>query len=95
MVHKDRIRTKQGNTRSGSGAGIGKKNSMKVNTLKNRVHFDPKNKEHVRDYAYFKKHANWAKGCKYILERPYFNIPAMIENKLIVHFLKRYTEAAK
>lgn len=57
-----------------------------------RVHFDPSNEDHVQDYANFLKHANWKEGCKYLLEQPFQDIPTMINNKLIRHFLKPYTK---
>lgn len=66
---------------------------MRKETVKKRVHFDPTNKEHVRDYALYRKNSNWSNGCKYILERPFFNVPAMIDHKLLNHFLKKYTAA--
>ncbi len=55
-----------------------------------RIHFDPANSEHVEDYANFIKHSNWKSGCKYLLEQPFQDIPSMINNKLIRHFLKPY-----
>lgn len=55
-----------------------------------RIHFDPSNKDHVQDYANFLKNANWKEGCKYLLEQPYQDIPSMINNKLIRHFLNPY-----
>ncbi len=38
----------------------------------------------------FLKNANWRDGCKYLLEQPYQDIPTMINNKLIRHFLKPF-----
>lgn len=55
-----------------------------------RVHFDPSNTDHVKDYANFIKYSGWKDGCKYLLEQPYQDIPSMINNKLIKHFLKPY-----
>lgn len=57
-----------------------------------RIHFDPSNKDHVQDYANFLKNSNWRDGCKYLLEQPYQDIPTMINNKLIRHFLNPYTK---
>jgi hypothetical protein len=55
-----------------------------------RVHFDPSNNLHVEDYAMFLKNSNWKDGCKYLLEQPFQDIPTMINNKLIRHFLSPY-----
>lgn len=55
-----------------------------------RVHFDPSNKDHVEDYAKFLKNSNWTNGCSYLLEQPFHDIPTMINNKLIKHFLSPY-----
>lgn len=55
-----------------------------------RIHFDPSNNEHVEDYAKFLKNSNWKDGCKYLLEQPFHDIPTMINNKLIRHFLIPY-----
>lgn len=57
---------------------------------KPRILFDPNNKDHVRDYARFVHTSNWKNGCQYLLEQPFHDIPAMINNKLIRHFLKPY-----
>jgi hypothetical protein len=53
-----------------------------------RVMFDPNNKDHISDYAYFIKYRNWKNGCHYILEVPFEDVPSMISSKLIRHFLK-------
>jgi len=63
---------------------------MRVAIVKDKVHFDPCNEDHIRDYAMFKKNSGWQNGCKYILEQPFFNIPSMIDSKLLEHFLKPY-----
>jgi len=55
-----------------------------------RIHFDPANSEHVEDYANFIKQSNWSSGCRYLLEQPFQDIPSMINNKLIRHFLSPY-----
>lgn len=57
-----------------------------------RIHFDPANKKHVQDYANFIKHSGWKNGCQYLLEQPYQDIPSMINNKLIKHFLKPFID---
>lgn len=63
---------------------------MKFVIVNDKVHFDPSNEDHIRDYAFFKKNSSWKNGCRYILEQPFFNIPSMIDNKLLHHFLKPY-----
>ena len=96
MVHKTRIRSKQKPPTSAGCVGLGEKNCLGVKLMYNesvlkprvRVHFDPSNKDHIEDYANFIKNANWKIGCKYLLEQPFQDIPSMINNKLIAHFLK-------
>ena len=55
-----------------------------------RVIFNPSNKSHLKDYARFLKNSNWKDGCGYLLEQPFQDIPSMINNKLIRHFLSPY-----
>ena len=57
-----------------------------------REAFDPTNKKHLKDYAYFVQHSNWKDGCNYILEPPFEDIPSMINSKLINHFLAKYMQ---
>lgn len=63
---------------------------MRFEVVRNKVYFDPSNEDHIRDYAFFKKNSAWQNGCNYILEQPFFNIPSMIDRKLLEYFLKPY-----
>lgn len=56
-------------------------------TARERVLFDPSNKNHIKDYAKFIKHNNWKDGCNYLLEEPYYDIPTMIHDKIVKHYL--------
>lgn len=60
--------------------------------VKPRVNFDPANRKHRLDYAQFLKYNNWKNGCKYLLEEPYVDIPTMIQDKLVRHYLKSAME---
>ena len=64
--------------------------SESVLKARQRVNFDPANKEHVQDYADFLKSTNWKDGCKYLLEQPFHDIPTMLNYKLVRHFLNPY-----
>jgi hypothetical protein len=55
-----------------------------------RVYFDPSNKKHIEDYAFFVKNSKWKDGCNYLLEVPFEDIPTMISHKLMKHFLQPY-----
>lgn len=55
-----------------------------------RVYFDPLNEDHLKDYANFVEKNNWTNGCQYVLEQPFEDIPSMINDKLIKHFLRDY-----
>jgi hypothetical protein len=60
--------------------------------IKPRVAFDASNRAHRLDYAQFLKYNNWKNGCKYFLEEPYMDIPSMIHDKLVHHYLKSMME---
>jgi hypothetical protein len=57
-----------------------------------RVQFDPSNTEHLLDYAEFLKYNNWRRGCRFLLEEPYPDIPTMIRRKLAMHFMRPYVD---
>jgi|GEM_PF-5033043 hypothetical protein len=57
-----------------------------------RVIFDPSNEKHLLDYALFIKYNNWKNGCNYLLEDPYMDIPTMVHDKVVNHFLSRFIE---
>lgn len=61
-------------------------------TLQPRVAFDPTNREHLLDYAEFLKYNNWIRGCKYLLEDPYSDIPTMIAAKVGEHFMRQFVD---
>lgn len=51
--------------------------------------FDPSLKSDVDVYRKFVINRGWgAAGCPFVLEFPFENIPAMIENKIVRHVLK-------
>jgi hypothetical protein len=52
---------------------------------KNRVEFDPSNKDHMAAFGCFVKNGGWKDGCPFYLEEPYTDIPTMICNKIAVH----------
>lgn len=64
----------------------------RVYVEKPRVLFDPSDKKHLLDYAQFLKYSNWKNGCQYLLEDPYMDIPTMINEKIVNHFLSDYVE---
>lgn len=47
-----------------------------------RVKFNPENKEHVIIFAKFLKDNNWQSTCPFYLEDPYLDIPTMIRAKI-------------
>lgn len=61
--------------------------------LNQRVHFDPNNSQHLLDYAHFLKYNAWGKeGCPFFLEDDYDNIPAMLNEITLKHFMSKYME---
>jgi len=58
------------------------------------VEFDSSNKEHRLAYHNFLKYNTWSKSkFRFILEDTYIDIPTMISDRLLRHYLKReFTE---
>jgi hypothetical protein len=63
-----------------------------VLTRRNREVFDPNNTQHLVDYSKFIRYNKWKDGCNYLLEEPFYDIPSMINSKLLAYFLKPYME---
>ena len=62
---------------------------MTILDMKKRRVFDVNSKQDVEAYRQFIINKGWGSdGCPFELEYPFDNIPAMIDNKLIRHFLK-------
>ena len=57
--------------------------------VRHRTTFDPTNKKHVAMYKEFLVTGKWGMdGCPFKLEFPFVNIPVMIDNKIVRHYLK-------
>ena len=65
---------------------------MKSRIVRNMVLFDPSNDSHMEDYARFLKYSNWTKGCAYLLEDPFLDIPTMIRSKVVEYTMRYYTD---
>ena len=63
-----------------------------VLTQKPRTLFNPNNKQHMLDFAYYTKYSNWKNGCHYLLEDPYMDIPTMIRSKIVDSTLSSFLE---
>lgn len=59
---------------------------------RDRVSFDPSNKDHMLDFAKFVKYNNWKNGCSYYLEDPHSDIPTMIRAKISDFVLSKLVE---
>jgi hypothetical protein len=59
---------------------------------KPRVLFDPRNKNHMLDFAKFVKYNSWRDGCSYYMEDPYSDIPTMIRAKIADFVVANLTE---
>lgn len=53
-----------------------------------RILFDPSNKEHIDVFRKFIISNKWDNGCPFELVWPYLSIPDMIKDKIINHYLK-------
>ena len=63
--------------------------SVLAQVQRQRVRFDPGDKKHIETYRNFKTNNKWdITGCPFELEWPYLNIPDMIKDKIINHYLK-------
>lgn len=56
----------------------------------NKVFFDPTNEEHLKEYAIYLEQGRWTGSCRFQVEFPYIEIPAMINAKLAKHMLSKY-----
>jgi hypothetical protein len=63
-----------------------------VLTPRDRIQFDPSNKQHMLDFARFVKYNHWDNGCQYFLEDPYSDIPSMIRAKIADYTLSKLVE---
>jgi len=59
---------------------------------RNLVRFDPSDNSHLLEYAHFMKYGKWDQGCPFVLESPFFNVPTMVQYKLMHKFMKRYMD---
>ena len=64
----------------------------RMNTLakiyRQRVIFEPNNKEHVAQFRSFMINNRWENGCPFELVWPYLSIPDMIKDQIIKAYLK-------
>lgn len=67
---------------------------MTTTTLlnRNRMKFDIRNADHVHSYKEFLQTNSWAKGCPFVLEHPWTNVPDMIKDKVVRHYLEVASE---
>jgi len=59
---------------------------------KPRTLFDPSNPRHMKDFCQFVKYGNWKKGCRYLLEEPFSDIPTMIRAKIADFMISKYMD---
>jgi hypothetical protein len=58
--------------------------------ISTRVFFDPTNEDHLKEYAIYLEQGRWNGACKFQVEFPYIEIPAMINAKIARHTLSKY-----
>lgn len=58
--------------------------------VSDKVFFDPTNEDHLKQYAIYLEQGRWPGSCKFKIEYPYLEIPAMINAKLARHMLSKY-----
>ena len=57
--------------------------------VRNRIVFDPSNKEHRKAYCNFKQNGTWNGMNIFILEREYATIPDMIKDKMVTYYMEK------
>lgn len=58
-------------------------------TRRNTVIFDAKNSEHRRAFGVFLKTGTWGQSnVNFLLETPYYDLPAMITSKLTHYYIE-------
>ncbi len=60
----------------------------------NKVKFDPTNEDHLREYAIYLEQGRWLETCKFQIEFPYIEIPAMINDKIAKYVTAKYMSTA-
>jgi hypothetical protein len=62
-------------------------NKLSQEMFARRTTFNPKSKEHLKQYKYFVEHNSWETVCPFWLEWPYLSIPDMIKDKMVKSML--------
>jgi hypothetical protein len=62
-------------------------NLLSQQMIVNRTVFNPKNKDHLKEYKYFIENNSWKNVCPFWLEWPYLSVPDMIKDKMIKSML--------
>lgn len=52
-----------------------------------RYKFDTNNPSHLKTYKAFLDTGSWGEGCPFVLEWPSFDIPTMIQQKIVKNHL--------
>ncbi len=60
-------------------------------TKKELIDFDPNNKDHMIHYAKYLKYGKW-ESCNYRVEPPFFNVPTMVQYKVLQKAMKKYID---
>jgi hypothetical protein len=64
--------------------------SFSVLATRSKVKFDPANEDHLKEYAIFLEQGRWQGTCRFQLEFPYIEIPAMINAKIAAYVTAKY-----
>ena len=63
--------------------------------VKRRVEFDPSNIKHLEELRYFKTFKKWKSGCPFELTGDFLDIPAMISEQYLIHYLSKLPRETK
>jgi len=49
--------------------------------------FNPSDLHDLLEYKYFKNKGTWQSSCPFVLEWPYVNVPMMLDDLIVNHYL--------
>ena len=55
----------------------------------NKRFFDPSSTVDLEAAREFLKHGQWPKGCPFVVDWPYTNMPDLIKTEIVNHYLDR------
>ncbi len=64
--------------------------SFSTLAVRNKVKFDPTNEDHLKEYAIYLEQGRWPNTCRFQIEFPYIEVPAMINAKIAKYITSKF-----